>query len=159
MFPIRATFASAIGPVNLIQPSGPCFFFLLDLSKYITEQKAATHPTQWNPASPPCFYLQGLFDREDKLIWVACFLPNQIPNTVDHRYCSPYIPLLALVYTNTHLLGQGRLGENYSSLIYETQGRSKVSRPRQAWPHFLVSGSPSYTKQVFGLIQSFKQSA
>lgn len=67
------------------------------------------------------------------------FLPICIPNTVDHRNYRPHIPLLALVYTNTHLLGQGRLGENYSGLIYETPGRAKGRGPRLTRPHFLLS--------------------
>lgn len=69
---------------------------------------------------------------------------NYIPNTVDHRHYNPYIPLLALIYTNTHLLGQGRLGENYSRLIYETQGRVKGRGPRLPWPHFLLSLPPCW---------------
>ena len=103
--------------------------------KYRTEQKATRAPhILLSETPPPCsvFICEACLTQEDKLIWVACFLLNQIPNTVDHRYYSLYIPLLALIYTNTHLPGQGRLGENYCSLIYETQGRSKVSRPRQA---------------------------
>lgn len=67
------------------------------------------------------------------------FLPICIPNTVDHRNYRPHIPLLALVYTNTHLLGQGRLGENYSGLIYETPGRAKGRGPRLTRPRFLLS--------------------
>lgn len=75
---------------------------------------------------------------------------NYIPNTVDHRHYNPYIPLLALIYTNTHLLGQGRLGENYSRLIYETRGRAKGRGPRLPWPHFLLSLPPCwYTDQGF----------
>lgn len=47
------------------------------------------------------------------------------------------------IYTNTHLLGHG-------SLIYETPGRAKARGPRQAWPDFLLSGSPRYTEPGYG---------
>lgn len=94
---------------------------------------------------PPCrifIYMARVAARRIS-IFRLCFLPNYIPNTVDHKHHGPYIPLLALIYTNTHLLGQGRLGENYSRLIYDTQGRAKGRGSRLAWPHFLLSWSPS----------------
>lgn len=47
------------------------------------------------------------------------------------------------IYTNTHLLGHG-------SLIYETPGRAKARGPRQAWPDFLLSGSPRHTEPGYG---------
>lgn len=61
-------------------------------------------------------------------------------------------PLLAFVYTNTHLLGQGRLGENYNTLIYETPGRPKARRPRLVRPCFLLS----WTLDIWNMTLTFK---